>query len=247
MGTTRYVYNHALSFLNDEEKRIKALKETQTEEDKEDVKERKKALKENKQKLKNELEERQTELKILKLIDSFLPRKEKLSFLKDTISENKEYKNSSKAEIKAEQLEVTDLQLSKNKVRDRFVTEKDNPWVLSKKWMTKTPKDIRAGAVEDLFDAKEAAHVNLTKGNIKSFKLRYRKKGEDKSIKIPDSAIKTLKHTSKKRKKSKKPRYKLRIYPKYLKSPVKCCINDKSLKCLENIDHTYRLELDHNK
>jgi hypothetical protein len=58
-------------------------------------------------------------------------------------------------------------------------------------WELETPKDIRAGAVEDVCKAHKTALANFKAGNIKFFKLGFRKKINPKqSLLIPKSAIK---------------------------------------------------------
>ena len=59
-----------------------------------------------------------------------------------------------------------------------------------KKWELKTPKDIRAGAVDDVCKAYKTGFANLKAGNIKFFKLGFRKHSTmNKSCVIPKNAI----------------------------------------------------------
>jgi IS605 OrfB family transposase len=58
-------------------------------------------------------------------------------------------------------------------------------------WELKTPKDIRAGAVNDVCKAHKTALANLKAGNIKFFHLDFRRKTNPKQcILIPKNAIK---------------------------------------------------------
>ena len=59
-----------------------------------------------------------------------------------------------------------------------------------KEWELNTPKDIRAGAVSDICDAYKTGFSNLKAGNIKFFKIGYRKRKNNTSISIPSSLIK---------------------------------------------------------
>jgi IS605 OrfB family transposase len=48
-------------------------------------------------------------------------------------------------------------------------------------WELKTPKDTRAGAVDDVVKAYDSAFTNFKKGNIKFFNMEYRKKDANNS------------------------------------------------------------------
>ena len=59
-----------------------------------------------------------------------------------------------------------------------------------KDWELKTPKDIRAGAVDDVCKAYKTGIANLIKDNIKYFNLGFRKKkSKEKCIVIPKTMI----------------------------------------------------------
>jgi len=109
------------------------------------------------------------------------------------------------------------------------VIAKDNPLVSD--WETETPKDIRAGAIQDLVAGYKACISNLKNGNISHFKLGFRKKKNSYSIRIPSSAITKNK--------------KLYIYKTYIKNGIKISKD----KCLKNIsiDHDCRLKNDNGK
>jgi putative transposase len=60
-----------------------------------------------------------------------------------------------------------------------------------KEWELETPKDIRAGAVNDACKALKSATANLKAGNIKFFNLNYKKKTQKKQcMVIPSMLIK---------------------------------------------------------
>jgi putative transposase len=59
-----------------------------------------------------------------------------------------------------------------------------------RKWETNTPKEIRAGAVNDVCKAYKTAFANLKLGHIKHFRLGFRKKNEsNKCLLLPKSSI----------------------------------------------------------
>jgi IS605 OrfB family transposase len=59
-----------------------------------------------------------------------------------------------------------------------------------KDWELRTPKEVRAGVVNDICNAYKNGFDNLKKGIIKKFRLKFRKKSLDKkSFSIPKSAI----------------------------------------------------------
>ena len=59
-----------------------------------------------------------------------------------------------------------------------------------REWETNTPKEIRAGAVNDVCKAYKTAFANLKLGHIKHFRLGFRKKNEsNKCLLLPKSSI----------------------------------------------------------
>ena len=57
-------------------------------------------------------------------------------------------------------------------------------------WELNTPKDIRAGAVNDVCKAHKTGFSNLKAGNIKFFNMKYRKKNRPyKSFLLPNNAV----------------------------------------------------------
>jgi IS605 OrfB family transposase len=91
------------------------------------------------------------------------------------------------------QLECLDALIDKSKkhyasIRSTLEPEKNDN---IKDWEIQTPKDIRAGAVEDVCKAHKTGMANLKAKNIKFFILHYRKKVSPRqSMVIPKSAIK---------------------------------------------------------
>lgn len=106
-----------------------------------------------------------------------------------------------------EKLHKSLIGLSKNDDKYKFITNKINEQKIKlskivkelpsekntniKDWELKTPKDIRAGAVDDVCKAHKTGITNLMNGNIKYFNLGFRKKtSKEKCIVIPKSMIK---------------------------------------------------------
>lgn len=56
-------------------------------------------------------------------------------------------------------------------------------------WELQTPKEIRAGSVNDVCKAYTTAYANLRKGNIFGFSMGFRKHGEDKSIVLQKNLV----------------------------------------------------------
>ena len=67
------------------------------------------------------------------------------------------YNRSLKATKEGEKMNFFEL-------RNKYVTAKDNPLV--KEWELETPKDIRAGAINDMVKAYKTAISNLKNNNI---------------------------------------------------------------------------------
>ncbi len=104
-------------------------------------------------------------------------------------------------------------------LRNMFVTKNSkgirNPNVLE--WETATPKEIRATAIFDLAQAHKVAFTNLSRGNIRKFQVKFRRKKTDSaSIGIPSSAIKNNKNGT------------ISIYPTFM-DPIRVA-NDKRIR-----------------
>jgi putative transposase len=128
--------------------------------------------------------------------------------------------------------EKMNFQSLRNKyVTARFGNDKDmkirNPIV--EDWELETPKEIRAGAVDDLVKAFSVAITNLRKHNISRFDMQYRKKKRESSIVIPSSAIKVING-------------KLFFYPKTCRKPI-AVSKDKAFPSM-TFQHDCRLKND---
>jgi putative transposase len=131
-------------------------------------------------------------------------------------------------------------QMNFQKLRNKFVTAnykpKDGvpsqPNLNIQEWELDTPKDIRAGAVEDVVKAFKTAMSNLRNNNINKFNLQYRTKKKESSIVIPASGIKMVND-------------KLFIYKTYCRDYIKTS-KDKSLIGI-TFDHDCRLKNDNGK
>lgn len=111
----------------------------------------------------------------------------------------KNTKKISKIELDIEyKKEIEESKLIDNKIKDQkeklvnvrkiLKAEKNNNL---HEWELKTPKEIRAAAVNDVCKAFKTGFENLKKGNIRYFKMKYRKHfNKTKSILIPKSLIK---------------------------------------------------------
>ena len=125
------------------------------------------------------------------------------------------------------------------KLRNRFVTQKNNPHL--KEWEFNTPKDVRVGAIQDLCIASKSAFTNLRNGNISQFKLGFRSKRKESSILIPSSAMKLIKDNTKTKR-----NLKLKMYSTYISSLIKLS-NDPCLNGLTEIKHDCRLSNENGK
>ena len=91
-------------------------------------------------------------------------------------------------------------------------------------WELETPKEVRAGAVNDVCKAIKTGLSNLKAGNIKHFRLGYRKKIENhKSILLPKNFIKNKKGE-------------IYIAPKFFKEASKFKMGKNTIKKHKNIE-----------
>ena len=100
-----------------------------------------------------------------------------------------------------------------------------------REWETETPKEIRAGAVNDVCKAYKTAKTNLKLGHIKKFTLGFRKKkDENKCLLLPHSFIKNNNG-------------KLIVAPTLLKDESTISMGKKTIKKHKNlvIEHDCRL------
>ena len=99
-------------------------------------------------------------------------------------------KSSEELKIKLEnkQKEINKLNQDRRDAVKKIKAEKNTE---VSKWELDTPKEIRAGAVNDVCKAYSSAFANLKKSNICNFNLDYRKKkNPNKCILIPKNFIK---------------------------------------------------------
>jgi transposase len=104
-------------------------------------------------------------------------------------------------------------------------------------WEIKTPKEIRAGAVNDVCKAYTTAFTNLKKNNISNFNLGYRKKkNPNKCILIPKTFIKIKENN-------------IQLAPTFLKENSNFNLTKKTLKNYTNlkINNDVRLTKQKNK
>lgn len=92
-----------------------------------------------------------------------------------------------------------------------------------KEWETNTPKEIRSYVMDDIITARKSAFSNLRNGNIKFFKMKYKKKHNvSQTITIPKSAFNfRIKRKRSKKIRIKKTKNRIGIYIKKL-GVVKC-------------------------
>lgn len=133
-------------------------------------------------------------------------------------------------------IKTTKERMNFQAMRNMFVTYESrdkikNPNV--SKWETETPKDIRAGGLQDLDAAFKSAFSNLKNNNISSFNMTYRKKKNPFSIRIPKSALKI------------KDSKELYLYRTFIPGYIKLS-KDKILSKIE-IKHDCRLLFQNNK
>ena len=94
-----------------------------------------------------------------------------------------------KIKINKEQINFFDL-------RNKYVTSKNNPNV--SEWESRTPKDIRAGAVRDVVKNYNSVFTLLKNKQITKFNMGFSSKKKETSIEIPLSSLKATKEEIKK-------------------------------------------------
>ena len=83
--------------------------------------------------------------------------------------------------------------VDKKKLQSLFVTRKYRDGTLNtniSEWHFNTPKDVRNGAIRDLYKATKTAFQNLKNGNIRKFHIGFKRKKTFPSIEIPKTALK---------------------------------------------------------
>lgn len=81
----------------------------------------------------------------------------------------------------------TDEKVSFYSLRDKHVTEKQNPNI--QPWELETPKDVRAGAVKDAVDAFFTLIQKIKERQLTRFDMKFRSKKHDTSIVIPKKTV----------------------------------------------------------
>jgi transposase len=118
--------------------------------------------------------------------DIIIKELKKLEKYKKLLDENYKNNNSNFLKIKIE-LVNSIIQDLKNKKR-KLPIEKNQK---IREWELKTPKEIRAGSVNDVCKAFKTGFANLKNGNIKFFNMKYKKKDKNnKCFLIPKTMIK---------------------------------------------------------
>ena len=140
-----------------------------------------------------------------------------------------------KIELENKQMEINKFNQDRRNSVKKIDAQK-NPEI--SKWEIKTPKEIRAGAVNDVCKAYNTAFTNLKKNNISHFSLDYRKKkNPNKCILIQKNLIKIEDNN-------------IQLAPKFFKNnDYKFKLNKKTLKNYPNlqINNDVRLTKQKNK
>ena len=119
------------------------------------------------------------------------PTQEQRKTLKEWMGTRRYVYNKVLEKIKSnkEQINFFDL-------RNKYVTAKNNPNVTE--WETKTPKDIRAGAIRDVVKNYTSVFALLKNKQITNFNMRFSSKKKETSIEIPLSSLKATREDIKK-------------------------------------------------
>ena len=143
---------------------------------------------------------------------------------------------------------ITAVRLLINTAEENYQTEKEALRVVKKSlksskneelrvWETETPKEIRAGAVNDVCKAYKTGFTNLKLGHIKHFRLGFRRKQEtNKCLLLPHTFIKNNDGI-------------LSIAPTFFKDVSKISMGKKTIKKHRNlvIKHDCRIVKQKNK
>ena len=86
-------------------------------------------------------------------------------------------------------ISVIDENVAKERAKQKVLPVEKNMGI--REWELNTPKEVRAGAVDDVCKAMKTGFANLKNGNIKHFRLKYRKRTEpNKCILVPKNCVK---------------------------------------------------------
>ena len=92
-------------------------------------------------------------------------------------------------------------------------------------WELNTPKEIRAGSVNDVCKAYKTGYTNLKLGNMKHFRLGFKKKKNNKCLVLPRNIIKNREG-------------KLSIAPSFLNENLSISMGKKTIKYIETLSLT---------
>jgi len=85
-------------------------------------------------------------------------------------------------------ISVIDENVAKERAKQKVLPVEKNMGI--REWELNTPKEVRAGAVDDVCKAMKTGFANLKNGNIKYFRLKYRKRTEpNKCMLVPKSFV----------------------------------------------------------
>jgi putative transposase len=140
--------------------------------------------------------------------------------------------------LKKNKLKIIDINklnkiLNEYKTKFKSIETSRNPNI--KDWELNTPKDIRAGAVDDVCKAYKTGFTNLKNKSIRFFDIHFRKKKDNTSILVPNNMVNFNNN-------------KLILAPEYLKDNKVIKISKNNIKKLaENqIIHDVRIVKKHN-
>lgn len=207
--TSRYVYNKTIHLINTGHpiNHFEIRDKLVTENTKKNNKEYKDYIMEL-QELINEKKELQTEIK---------------GYETDTL----EYEEA-KEQLKLKEDEITNKKKSRTKMCKELHAEKNNE---INEWELHTPKAVRDSAVSDVCKAYKTGFTNLKLGNIKHFKMGFKRKDNpNKCVCIPKSLIKIMNGT-------------IELSPQFFKDDNKIKMGKKSIKKHRDlkIDHDSRI------
>jgi putative transposase len=106
------------------------------------------------------------------------------------LKQQKKEKKETKEQLQKIQEQIKEKNDKLRSVAKELPSEKNNG---INEWEHNTPKEVRMGAIQDVCKAYKTGFTNLKQGNIKHFKLGFRKKSSvSKSVVIPKNFIKVV-------------------------------------------------------
>ena len=152
--------------------------------------------------------------KVKQLLDDIYLNTIKKNNLFKLLEKNKSDNNIYKTKIDNINIQLEQLNNKRRETVKQIQAEKNNNIY---EWEHNTPKDVRVSAIKEVCDAYKTCCSNLKAKNIKFFKLKYRKKKENKCVSIPKNLISIIDD-------------KIKIAPTYFKENNTIQINKKTLK-----------------